>query len=72
MMAARVDIELEQSWETIDEATDYFLGLVLDLKALKRLPEPPTELYLRVEIEDVSLQEKVDEQGTRAISIWSL
>ena len=44
-----VNIQLEQTWDTLDEAIDYFLGLVLDLKVLKRLPDPPKELFLHVE-----------------------
>ncbi len=44
----RVAIKLEQSWDTLDDAIDYFLDVVLDLKALKRLPEPPEELFLLV------------------------
>ncbi len=35
--------------ELSDEAIDYFLDIVLDLKALKRLSEPPTDLFLQVE-----------------------
>jgi len=45
----KVDIQLEQAWDDLDEVIDYFLDIVLDLKVLKRLPEPPTELYLKVE-----------------------
>ena len=44
-----VSITLEQTWETLDRAIDYFLDIVLDLKALKRLPEPPTDLYITLE-----------------------
>ena len=43
-----VNIQLEQTWDTLDEAIDYFLDLVLDLKVLKRLPDPPEELFLHV------------------------
>jgi len=43
----KVNIELEQTWDSLDDAIDYFLDVVLDLKALKRLPEPPKELYLK-------------------------
>ena len=35
-----VNIELKQTWETLDEAINYFLNVVLDLQVLKRLPEP--------------------------------
>jgi len=44
----KVNIGLNQTWDTLDDAIDYFLDIVLDLKALKRLPEPPTELFLSV------------------------
>ena len=43
-----VNIELQQSWDTLDSAIDYFLDIVLDLKALKRLPELPADLFLEV------------------------
>ena len=40
--------DLYNSWDTIDEAIDYFLDLVLDLKALKRMPNPPSDLFTYV------------------------
>ena len=49
----KVNIELQQSWDSLDDAIDYFLDIVLDLKALKRLPKPPGELYLSVESSDM-------------------
>ena len=45
----RIEIQLEQNWDTLDDAIDYFLDVVLDLKALKRLPSQPMDLYLSVE-----------------------
>ncbi len=47
-MMQKVNIQLEQTWDNLDDAIDYFLDVVLDLKALKRLPEPPEELFLNV------------------------
>ena len=44
-----VNIELKQSWDTLDEAIEYFLDVALDLKVLKRLPDLPTDLFLHVE-----------------------
>lgn len=48
----RLDIELEQCWDTLDDAISYFLNLVLDLQAAKRFPEPPTELFIYHEVKD--------------------
>ena len=45
----KVDIRLEESWETLDDAIGYFLNLVLDLKSLQRLPNPPTDIFLTLE-----------------------
>ena len=45
----KVNIELKQTWDTLDDAIDYFLDIVLDLKVLKRLPKPPVDLFLNVE-----------------------
>lgn len=42
----RLNIELKQDWETLDEAIGYFLDLVLDLKAAQHFPDPPADLYL--------------------------
>lgn len=43
-----VNIKLEQTFDTLDDAIGYFLDVVLDLHSLKRLPEPPTDLFLHV------------------------
>lgn len=48
-MANRLNIGLEQSWETLDQAINYFLNLVLDLQAAKRFPELPTDLFISYE-----------------------
>ena len=45
----KVNIELQQTWDTLDDAIDYFLNIIVDLKVLKRLPEPPGGLFLNVE-----------------------
>ena len=49
----KANIELRQTWDSLDDAIDYFLDVVLDLKALKRLADPPAELYLSVESTDM-------------------
>jgi len=67
----QVDIELKQSWDTLDEAISYFLDLVLELKALQRQPEPPTDLFLSIETGDIDLDEQVYEKDP-LISLKSL
>ena len=67
----QVDIELKQSWDTLDEAISYFLDLVLELKALQRQPEPPTDLFLSIETNDTNLNEKVYNKDP-SISLKSL
>lgn len=59
----RLDIELKQCWDTIDEAIDYFLNLVLELQAAKRQPEPPTELFIHYEVEDKEKLESLMDSG---------
>ena len=44
-----LNIRLEQSWNTLDEAINYFLDLVLSLHASKRFPEQPTDIFLHVD-----------------------
>ena len=63
-MMDRLDIELKQCWETIDEAIDYFLNLVLDLQAAKRQPELPTDLYL-----DIAFEGKIEDEILCSMSI---
>ena len=55
----RVNIPIKQSWDTLDEAIQYFLDLVLDLAALKRLPEQPTDLFLFVDSQDPEIKDKL-------------
>ena len=45
----QIRFDLNKSWDTLDEAKDFFLDLVLELQALKQLPSPPTDLYVAVE-----------------------
>ena len=42
--------DLYQGWETLDEAIDFFLDIVLTLHNLKRSPSPPTDLFTHVTI----------------------
>ena len=48
--------DLYKGWDTIDEAIDYFLELILTLQNLKRAPNPPTDLFTHVTVngEDLS------------------
>lgn len=55
----KVQIELEQSWDTLDRAINYFQDIAKDLEVLKRLPEPPTDLFLMIETGDKNLDEKI-------------
>ena len=58
---------LENGWATIDEAQDFFLNLVLELQALKRLPSPPTDLFLSIETGDNMLDSKVLDTDPRIV-----
>ena len=42
--------DLYQGWDSCDEAIDFFLNLCLELTALKRLPDPPVDVYVHVTI----------------------
>lgn len=44
----KVYIELEQDWDTIQEAITYFESVAKDLKCLMGLPNIPTNLYLEI------------------------
>ena len=44
----KVYIELEQEWDTIQEAITYFESVAEDLKCLMGLPNIPTNLYLEI------------------------
>ena len=63
----RVNINMEQSWDTLEEAVSYFLNLVLDLKALQRLPNPPTDLFIHAIVGDEELQNKLYEQDVEIV-----
>lgn len=41
-------IIIQQTWDTLDDAIDYFLTLVLDLQAYKKHPEIPSDLFLNI------------------------
>lgn len=58
-MGNKLNIDLEKYWESLDQAIDYFLNLVLELQAAKRFPEPPVDLY--ISYEGVELSDKQDE-----------
>ena len=59
----QTNIELKQSWNTLDEAITYFLDVVLDLKALQRLPDPPTDLFLAIDTDDPKIDDKLCEHN---------
>lgn len=62
--------DLYVGWETLDEAIDFFLNLCLELTALKKLPDPPSDLFLHVSIngEDLS-DEQLDRVGVTLESL---
>ena len=59
-----IKTDLYEGWETIDEAIEFFLEVVLTLHNLKRSPNPPTDLFMHVTIngEDLS-DEQLDGVG---------
>jgi len=52
--------DLYQGWDTLDETIDFFLNLCLELQALKRLPDPPTELFVHVKTDPQLSDEQYD------------
>ncbi len=52
--------DLYQGWDTLDEAIDFFLNLCLELTVLKRLPDPPTDLYINIHTEPDLSDAQVD------------
>ena len=52
--------DLYQGWDTLDEAIDFFMNLCLELTALKRLPDPPTDLLVYVSTEPELSDEQMD------------
>lgn len=62
--------DLYQGWETLDEALDYFLDIVLTLHNLKRSPNLPTDLFVHVTLNGEPLtDEQMDGVG---VSLESL
>jgi len=55
----KVEFDLYQGWKTIDEAIDFFSNLCLELKALKKLPDPPNNPFIHAFLEG---EELTDEQ----------
>ncbi len=56
----QISKDLYQGWDTLDEAIDFFLNLCLELQALKRLPDPPTDLFVCVETDPELSDEQMD------------
>lgn len=52
--------DLSQGWDTLDEAIDFFMNLCLELTVLKKLPEPPTDLFIHVSTFPELSDEQVD------------
>jgi len=55
-MEAKFD--LYQGWDTIDEAIDFFLNLCLELTALKKQPNTPSNPFIHVTINDEDLSDE--------------
>jgi len=51
----QVYIPLEQTWDNLDDAINYFRKVTYDLEVLKGLSDPPTDLYLSITDPDYDL-----------------
>ena len=55
-MEAKFD--LNQGWGTLDEAIDFFLNLCLELTALKKQPDTPSNPFVHVSIGEEDLTDE--------------